>query len=96
VERLAGIEVQHGPGPLDAVSQAAAREVRRADERTTRAVRALEQIRLGMEAAARMTVDPRLEVAMQSEQRIKRVGLSHVEVVGGEQPDVGAAQQGGA
>lgn len=96
VERLAGIEVQHGPGPLDAVSQAAAREVRRADERTTRAVRALEQIRLGMEAAPRMAVDARLEAAVQSEQRIERVGLGHVEVVGGEQANVGTAQQGGA
>ncbi|MEI2624856.1 MAG: hypothetical protein V9G23_13760 [Giesbergeria sp.] len=93
VQRLAGVEVQHRPGPLDAVTQTHAGEVRRADERAARAVRAFEQVGLGVEAATLVAPDAGLEPTLEPAQDIERVGLGHVEVVGGEQANVGATQQ---
>ena len=46
-----------------------------------------------MKAAALVAVDAKLEAPLKPEQRLQRIGFSHIQIVGGEELHIGTAQQ---
>ena len=92
VHRVAGIHVQHRPGPLDPVDQAAAADIRRADERASRTIRTFEHPCFRMERARSLAVDPRFKPDRPSAQRTQRVRLCHAQIVRGQQAQRGTPQ----
>lgn len=90
VHRLPEVDVEHGPRPLHAFAQSHPGQVGRSNVGAARAVRPLEQVGLGVETPPLVTVDPRIEKAGPLSNPVEGIGLGDAEIIGRQEPDVGA------
>ena len=81
------------PGPLDAVDQARARQIRGAYEGTTGSVGVIEEVRFRVKTAAAHLVALRQGSWPHGHQASQGGRLGHVHVIAGQEPDARAAQR---